>query len=435
MRLRTFEGFDLPDALGRVKEALGPEAVILSTREVRPQKGVFGLFGRTRVEVTAAADPGAPHRGPRLGASRPEGRPAADFETEKSARRDSPGPSALFQIGADIQVLREEMTAFRHSAGAGVPSAEVGLLRSEVAALRNLLGARILADPSAAREIPARSGAIARQLAGRGMDESLAAVLVLEEADGSAPMNAVARRIRTGGAIGESTKRPPPEGGPDVHLFVGPTGAGKTTTIAKLAAIHSMGAASVGSSAAGKKRVGLVTLDTYRIAAVEQLNIYARIIGVPVQVASKPEELAQALTRFSGLDLVLIDTAGRNPFRADAAAGLANVAWKGGRPVVHLVLPATSGAETLLATADRFAGVSPDCLLFTKIDECVLPGEFLTAAIASRLPVSYVTTGQKVPEDIEVADAERLAGLLFGESENRPQTQSLVNSQSSMVDE
>jgi flagellar biosynthesis protein FlhF len=430
MRLRTFEGFDLPDALGRVKEALGSDAVILSTREVRPHKGVFGLFGRARVEVTAAADPGDGHRGPRLGTSRPEGRPPADFEAEKAARRSAPGSSALFQIGADIQVLREEMTALRHSA-----PAEVGLLRSEVAALRNLLGARILADPSAAREIPARLGAIAQQLAGRGMDESLAAVLALEEADGSASMNAVARRIRTGGAIGDSTKRPPPEGGPDVHLFVGPTGAGKTTTIAKLAAIHSMGGAPGGSSLAEKKRVGLVTLDTYRIAAVEQLKIYARIIGVPVQVASEPEELAAAMERFSGLDLVLIDTAGRNPFRADPAAGLAGIDWKGGRPVVHLVLPATSGAETLLATADRFADIPADCLLFTKIDECVLPGEFLTAAIASRLPVSYVTTGQKVPEDIEVADAEKLAGLLFGESVNRPQTQSLVNGQSSMVDE
>lgn len=414
MRLRTFEGFDLPDALSRVKEVLGPEAVILTTREVRPQKGVFGLFGRPRVEVTAAADPGVGRRDPRAGAPRREGRPPADLEAGTSAGRTSPGPSALFQIGADIQVLREEMAALRHSAGAGIPSADVGLLRSEVAALRNLLGARILADPSAAREIPTRSGAIVRQLAGRGMDDSLAAVLALEDAEDSAPLNAVARRIRTGGAIGESRERAAGEEGPEVHIFIGPTGAGKTTTIAKLAAIHSMGAASAGSSAAGKKRVGLVTLDTYRIAAVEQLKIYARIIGVPVQVVSRPEEIGQALGRFSGLDLVLIDTAGRNPFRADPAAGLASVDWKGGRPAVHLVLPATSGAETLLATADRFAGVSPDCLLFTKIDECVLPGEFLTAAIASRLPVSYVTTGQKVPEDIEVADAEKLAGMLFG---------------------
>ncbi len=145
-----------------------------------------------------------------------------------------------------------------------------------------------------------------------------------------------------------------------VVALVGPTGVGKTTTIAKLAANYRL---------REKRRVGLITVDTYRVAAVEQLRTYADIIDLPMEVVATPREMREAVARMSHLDLVLMDTAGRSPRDEVKIQELKSMLAEAEPDEVHLVLSSTAGAKSLINTAERFADVGTTALLLTKLDE------------------------------------------------------------------
>jgi flagellar biosynthesis protein FlhF len=189
-----------------------------------------------------------------------------------------------------------------------------------------------------------------------------------------------------------------------VVALVGPTGVGKTTTIAKLAANFRL---------KEKRNVGLITVDTYRIAAVEQLRTYADIIDLPMHVVSSPREMREAIRGMSGLDLVLMDTAGRSPRDEIRIQELKAFLSEAGADDVHLVLSAVSGAKSLQQTAERFATVGTTSLILTKLDEATGLGHVLPLARSSGLPLSYLTNGQNVPDDIDTADAGRVARLIL----------------------
>lgn len=205
-------------------------------------------------------------------------------------------------------------------------------------------------------------------------------------------------------------------GRPLVLAFVGPTGVGKTTTIAKLAAVYRL--------RFGMK-VGLVTADTYRIAAVEQLRTYAGIMGLPVHVALSPADVASAIDELADHDVVLLDTAGRSQHdhqRLDELAGFIDAA----RPdEVHMVLSAAAAHEVSVAAWRRFARLSPTRLILTKLDEAVRFGGIINL-LAQALDVhdrparlSLLSTGQEVPDDLELAHAERLARSVLDGSLHR----------------
>jgi flagellar biosynthesis protein FlhF len=187
--------------------------------------------------------------------------------------------------------------------------------------------------------------------------------------------------------------------------LVGPTGVGKTTTIAKLAAYYRL---------KEKRDVGLITVDTYRIAAVEQLRTYADIIDLPMQVVSTPREMREAVRRLDGLDLVLMDTAGRSPRDEIKIQELKSFLNEARADEVHLVLSSVASARTLEQTARRFAAVGTTALILTKLDEATGLGNVVPLLRNSGLPLSYLTNGQNVPDDIETADAARLARVILG---------------------
>jgi flagellar biosynthesis protein FlhF len=191
-----------------------------------------------------------------------------------------------------------------------------------------------------------------------------------------------------------------------VVALVGPTGVGKTTTVAKLAADFKL---------ARGRRPGLVTVDTYRIAAVEQLRTYAEIIDLPLAVANAPGEMPRAIEELGDVDLVLIDTAGRSPRDEVKIRELADFLAAARPDEVHLVLSATTGERSLRAAAERFASARADRLILTKLDEADGLGGVLAVLERSHLPVSYITTGQAVPDDIEPAARARLARLILGD--------------------
>jgi flagellar biosynthesis protein FlhF len=209
---------------------------------------------------------------------------------------------------------------------------------------------------------------------------------------------------------GEQTLEPQPsqDGRPRTIALVGPTGVGKTTTIAKLAATYKL---------KQNLRVGLITMDTYRIAAVDQLRTYAGIIGVPLQVALSPNDLKTSLHACADCDVVLLDTAGRSP-RNDQKLEELSVFLRSAQPhEVHLVLSSTCTQSVLMDAVERFSKIRTDRIIFTKLDEAVTFGVLLNVARKVNKRLSYLTTGQDVPHQIEPGRPERLAELVVGEGQ------------------
>jgi flagellar biosynthesis protein FlhF len=158
----------------------------------------------------------------------------------------------------------------------------------------------------------------------------------------------------------------------------------------------------------------LITVDTYRVAAVEQLRAYAEIIELPMEVVATPREMRAAIERLAQQDLVLIDTGGRSPADDVKIRELRAVLNEARPDEVHLVLSSASSAATLHQTAERFQPVSPTALLFTKLDEALTLGNLIEALLRVGLPLSYLTDGQNVPDDIEVAESGRLVRRILG---------------------
>lgn len=194
-----------------------------------------------------------------------------------------------------------------------------------------------------------------------------------------------------------------------VVALIGPTGVGKTTTTAKLAAHHLL---------RKRQRVGLITTDITRVGGAEQLQAYANILDVPCVVAQTPDEVTQALHGYARCDLVLIDTAGRSAADRDGIAGLQTLMRAAGPHETHLLVSATTRRSDLWETARGLHDLSPTRVVFTKLDETTAFGDILNFGGHTQLPLSYFSTGQTVPDAIEVATPDRLARLLV--SERRP---------------
>ncbi len=195
-----------------------------------------------------------------------------------------------------------------------------------------------------------------------------------------------------------------PVGRRRVVALVGPTGVGKTTTVAKLAA---------GFRLEAKRKVGLITIDTFRIAAVQQLQAYAEIMDLSMEVVEDPKQMAGALERLADVDLVLVDTAGRSP-RSDARiTQLRTMLHAAGPDEIHLVISATSSRETIQNIFDGFSPIRPTAVILTKLDETIQTAVPLSALYGRGLPISYMTNGQHVPDDIQSASAEYLTRSLL----------------------
>jgi len=223
-------------------------------------------------------------------------------------------------------------------------------------------------------------------------DEQLAAMLR------TSVLDLMIREVKISGPLLDE------EGGPKAVMIVGPSGVGKTTTIAKLAAFYAL---------RQKRHVALITLDTYRVAAVEQLRVYGSILGLSVDVALTCEDLAGMLRLRKSADLILIDTAGRSPLDETALRELKQLAAPNREVEVHLLLSAGTREADLAVLLSRFMTLPVKSLIFSKLDETTQYGSVFNVLHQTGLPLSYLTTGQRVPEDLEVATPSLLADLLL----------------------
>ncbi len=189
-----------------------------------------------------------------------------------------------------------------------------------------------------------------------------------------------------------------------IAAFIGTTGVGKTTTIAKLAAQLTLKA---------KKKVGLISIDTYRIGAMEQLKTYANILGVPCFQAFKKRDLLFALRRMEGRDVVLIDTAGQSQYDRSRIEELKGIMPGDLAVSTHLLLSVATRETEMNNTAVNFSPLKFHSYIFTKIDEAERCGSIINQIMKLSLPISYITTGQNVPEDIERADKRKILKLLL----------------------
>jgi flagellar biosynthesis protein FlhF len=375
------------EALVLVRRELGPDAAVLHTREVRTSR-LFGLIsGSRQIEVTASAGVNVPSRLPRSSADPPPPPtpPTISPAAVSAPTADTPGPQhretseALQGQLSSLQTMVQELC--RRSDGRPQHELPEPLFRL----FTHLLDAELSED--AARELVER-------IRVEAPDGELDEPMLLQAR--------VARMIEA--EIGCTGPIAVTAGQRRLVALVGPTGVGKTTTIAKLAANYRL---------KEKREVGLITVDTYRIAAVEQLRTYADIIDLPMEVVSTPREMREAVRRMGKLDLVLMDTAGRSPKDEVKIQELKAFLTEAAADEVHLVLSSVAGERALLQTAERFASVGTTALILTKLDEATGLGNVLPLVRSRNLPLSYLTNGQNVPDDIETADAHRLTNLIL----------------------
>lgn len=188
--------------------------------------------------------------------------------------------------------------------------------------------------------------------------------------------------------------------------MVGPTGVGKTTTIAKLAANMSF---------LEGKEVALITLDTYRVSAAQQLRTFADIIGIPISVVFNPQDLGEAIKQYQKKDIIFVDTAGRSPYKDEHMGELQDFIEAANPDETILVLSVTTDSRDLINIYQQFNLIGVDKIIFTKLDESCNYGRILNTIYHIRKPIAYLTTGQNVPDDIEVPDTLELARTLLRE--------------------
>ncbi len=437
MKIKRFVAKDMRTALTEVKEFLGPDAIILSNKKVAGGVEIVAAIDPEATPVKVSPEPEAPAQpavGSRLNIKvddEPEQTPADSLQAllarqiskqpaaaqaisanKMAAAKTAAATSALFsganstpsdnerQSSATAAVNLSELTRYQEQQ-AKLMQKQFDAMRSEMSSMKQLLQHQVsgLMWQDLARREPVRALVIEKLLE-LGLSEPVAdqiACFMPEDINDAEAWDS-ALELLTGQLIttNDDIMR---RGG--VVALVGPTGVGKTTTVAKLAAQF--------AKRHGADQVALITTDSFRIGAYEQLATFGRIIGCPVKQVKDSEELAVLLNQLQQRKLILIDTAGMSQRDVRLAEKLASLVHNSRVKIKsYLVLSATSQARVMQETVEHFKRIPLAGCIFTKLDECLSLGEIINVAIQNALPVSYLTQGQRVPEDIEMADAKTM---------------------------
>lgn len=435
--VQTFTADTMQDALQQVRATLGPDAVIVHTRQVPVKSYLPWKKQKHETEITAMIDASVPQRTKPV--ARPRQIPPAKHVGRNRISASIPDDGVSLELSTtatNTQTLTENPTktsSLKPAESENTFERSPSITRNEATfdysdrfeqrlnAIEQLIEKLSHQMPAGdVAEIPDDLFSLYSKLIEAEVPDDMAREFALQLKQYCTPdelKNESLMRSRMAGLIRNKLRCCGPiqveQGRQKIAALVGPTGVGKTTTIAKLAANFRL--------REGIK-MGLVTVDTYRIAAVEQLRTYAEIIDLPMKVVTSPTDLRRALDEFAGLDLVLIDTAGRSPKDELKIKELKSLLGDAQIDEIHLVLSTIANAKTLKATAEKFSAVNLSSMILTKLDEVDSIGSVLATQREIGLPISYITTGQDVPDDIEPADGDRLASLILGQEAITHQT-------------
>ncbi|GEN44936.1 flagellar biosynthesis protein FlhF [Alkalibacillus haloalkaliphilus] len=374
MKVKKYTAPTMPEAMKKVRKELGNQAVILNSKEKR-STGFLGFLKKKNIEVVAAVDPN-----PIYNKQTTESKGQFSLNQDPLIRNEHTSKSKEYdsELLEEIRDLKEQLT-LKQETKTQYPKVieEVNNYLQGQGVSQSVIDELI--DPLLAEYYSN----------GQQGDSTIYYELLQKQV--TTRMEAAATQSNS------SAKR--------IFLF-GPTGVGKTTTLAKLAADASINQ---------NKDVALITLDTYRIAAVEQLKTYAKILNLPVEVAYNKEDFEQAKDSFSHKDLILVDTAGRNFRNSEYIEQIDELIDFNEQDELYCVLSLTSKEQDMVDIYNNFKALPINQVIFTKVDETNHYGPILNLWHRYKFNISYITTGQDVPDDIEKASPNRIAQLIVGE--------------------
>ncbi|MCP3921806.1 MAG: flagellar biosynthesis protein FlhF [Desulfobacterales bacterium] len=391
MGAKKYTATSLQAAVNKIKEDIGPNAMILSTKRI--PRNLRDPYGQDLFEVVAAPhDSDNKELVPQESSGNSESKEIESYEgSVPTTAQDDMDPERI-----DIETIKAELVSIKEmlyliNRSDGLP----GLLHTHPECLN--MYAKLVKSGLSERRSQAFMNKGCAFLDSRKPEPKDIATKVLKE---------ILNVINVVNLFETDSKRPDKK-----HLaaFVGPTGVGKTTTIAKLAAELSL---------KQKKSVGLVSIDGYRIGALEQLRTYSSIMGLPCLPAFTPEELKLAVKKLKNKDIILIDTAGQSHFDVGRMNELAGLIGGDLSISCHLVLSATTNSLDMKDAGEKFQKLNPESYIFTKFDETLRRGAIIDQVLDLNLPISFVTNGQRVPEDFIQATKKNILKLIF---ENKSQ--------------
>ena len=413
MIVKKFLASTEEEAVLLAKAELGDNVTIMNTKKIEPH-GFWRFFKKTSVEITAAVDDN-------IREEKKEDIP--DFsKLQQAIQQSQPAPdSKAAKKEADIeQLIRAKQVILDYEDESVQRENDRVDIEQRLTNLQDLLEKQLNTKREEEKEekekVVDQKQAYLDLIRKQLIDSEVEACYVeqiIDEIEGSLTNNTtldnilanvyqkIVLKIGTPHLIDLRTKRT------KYIFFIGPTGVGKTTTIAKIASTMKL---------SKKTKVALITSDTYRIAAVEQLKTYANILGVPLKVIYSPEEMEKAKEELSDFDLVLVDTAGRSHNNHEQQEDIGNIlrTIPEGEREVFLVLSATTKYRDLVNISKSYSEICKYNLIFTKLDETDTVGNIFNIHILTGAPLSYTTWGQNVPDDIGKIDAQKIAKQLLG---------------------
>lgn len=387
MKIKKYVADDFQSAFKQAKKEMGRDAIILSSRQIKTG-GFLGFFARMKVEITVAVDDDMRVERDKLHSVPSESNPVASPSINNYVA--PPAPALGEQ---ELQLLQEMHKINNIMADIKGKMYEVELIKGISKPVQEFY--KTLINNHVNQELALRMANNVENRLPRGTGDydwikDVCLRTLQESLDEIKPIECTS---------GDGAR---------IVVMVGPTGVGKTTTIAKLAANLSL---------IDSRQVAFITLDTYRVSAAEQLRTFAEIIGVPITVVFSPADLEEAIDSYRDKDIIFIDTAGRSPYNHEHMTELQEFLDVARADETILVLSVNTASSDLLNIYNEFNRIGVDKLIFTKLDETNCYGQILNIINEIKKPVAYFTTGQNVPDDIEVPDPYKFARMVLGKGE------------------
>ncbi len=404
MIIKKYQAKTEAEAVNQAKKELGQNAVIMNVRNIK-KKGAFSFMKPQMVEVTVAMEEEADKDMGRKETAKPVSVAPAEYERTEELFRTSSG--ILSDTLLQSTLIREEQN------GRGIEERLENLQSLLEKQLRPTEEEKEEEEEEEKNESVAFIQLLYNMMLENEVNEKYANQIIDEiekNTNANVPIDVVLSNVYQKMILkfGRPMNIQTAKSGPKVVFFIGPTGVGKTTTIAKIASRFRVDE---------KKKIVLLTADTYRIAAAEQLRTYANILEVPFRVIYSTEEMEAALRDFSSYDYIMVDTAGhshQNESQRETMNQLIHCVDDKAEIEVFLVLSATTKYRDLVGIADSYQNIADYKLIFTKLDETSTLGNLLNLKLHTGAALSYVTCGQNVPDDIENFNPQKTVKQLLG---------------------